>query len=152
MAVNWELIHFFWKYSARTLCILICVWAFFHGGVAERTGAFVTIVAWYLSFLFATHDGSGPPIATVLVDVVAMLSFIALAVGSRRPWTFFIAACMVNTVATHVIARTLEPSLFASITVSGLWGGYGILICLAAGIMGYWKRLRRERDGGLGYR
>lgn len=143
MAVDWELIHFFWKYSARTLCLLICGWAFFQGGVTERTGALITIVSWYLSFLNATHDGSGPAMTTVVVDVVTMLTFFVLAIWSRRPWTFFIAACMVNTVVTHVIARTLDPGLFASITVSGFWGGYGILACLAAGVAGYRSRIKQ---------
>lgn len=145
MALDWELIHFFWKYGARTLCLLICLWAVFQGGLAERTGALIIIVAWYLSYLNATQDGSGPPITTVMVDIVAALCFILLAVGSRKPWTFFIAACMINAVTTHFLARVLSLSIFASMTVSSFWGGYGILACLASGIMG---RRARIRHGG----
>ncbi|MBP2159473.1 MULTISPECIES: hypothetical protein [Asticcacaulis] len=143
MTLDWELIHFFWKYTARSLCIIICVWAFLQGGVTERAGALITIVAWYISFIHATHDGSGPAITTVVVDIVAMLCFAVLAIWSRRPWTFFITACMVNAVVTHFIARTLGLGTFAYVTVSGFWGGYGILACLAAGIMGHRALVRQ---------
>ena len=93
--MDWGLVFLFWKYSARILCILICAWALLRGGMTERIGAGIIAVAWYLSYLNATHDGSGPAVATVIVDVVATAGFIALAICSRRPWTFFIAACMV---------------------------------------------------------
>lgn len=141
MALDWDLIHFFWKYGARALCIIICTWAVLQGGTAERLGALITAVAWYLSYLNATQDGSGPAVATVVVDIAATAAFVALAVWSRRPWTFFIAACMLNAVATHFIARALDLGMFAYITVAGFWGGYGILICLASGIVGHRIRI-----------
>lgn len=143
MTVDWGLVYLAWKYVARTLCLVICLWAVFQGGVAERLGALITVTAWYISYLNATFDRSGTALATVMVDVAATAAFTALAVWSRRPWTVFIAACMVNAVVTHVIARALDPGLFASMAVSGFWGSYAILTCLAFGIVGHQTAIRR---------
>ena len=142
--MDWGLIFFIWKYSARILCILVCAWAFLQGGKTERIAAAIIIVGWYLSHLNATHDGSGPAIATVMIDIVVTACFAALAIWSRRPWTFFITACMVNAVATHFIARAFDLGVFAYVTVAGFWGSYAILTCLAFGVMGHRARLRAQ--------
>lgn len=145
MTPDWPLIWFFWQNGGRTLAFVVCTWALIRGQLPERLGAVTIAVSWLLSYLNARLDGSGPADATVAIDVVTAVCFGALALWSRRPWTFFIAACMVNLIITHLVARSLGLGKFAYVTLCGFWGGYALCLCLAAGVWACERSRRASR-------
>lgn len=115
-----------------------CTWALWRGGPVERYGATVIVVSWILSYVVDTHDGQpGPAIFTI--DVVTMLLFVHLALKSRRVWTLIAAACMVDTVGAHIGAMAFHFDGFSYITITGIFGGWGMVFSLAGGMIARMK-------------
>ena len=137
--------NFLWVYGSAFLACLCCIWAFWQGGRVEKYAAAIIFVAWVLSSLLQSHNGKGPGIWVELIDIVVLILFAALSLWSRRIWTLFITACQLDAVASHLVAHLTHFGVFSYLTATGLWGGEGLLIALAFGIVGYQKQQKLER-------
>ena len=135
--MNLHMLELLWMYGAWVTLFLSCGWAFWKGGAVERTGAAILAVCWALWVVLHRLDGSGPGYIGISIDVVSMVAFVWLAIRTRRPWVFFVAAATVNSVATHFIARWLHMGAYGYITALGVWGAYAPLLGLAFGVWAY---------------
>ncbi len=137
-----------WGIVWRILAIIICTHAVWRGGRDERIGAAIIFVSWVFSKLLHKTTGYGPSIGVIWVDVVTMFTVIGLSLWTRKIWTAFMAAFMVNDILCH-IAGNFSPNvnLVAYITGTTFWGGYCLIFALEGGMIGLeltrWKE-RRE--------
>lgn len=131
-----------WTAGSNIAAALCCAWAFWRGGLTERLGSLIIVAGFYATTLLKqTHQGPG--VAIVVIDVLGLVLFLALALWSRRLWVFFAAAAMVNAVFAHFAQQLAPYGLYAYASAAGLWGGWALLVCLAFGIVGHQLRLKR---------
>ncbi len=131
-----------WGILWRVLAVIICTHAAWRGGRDERIGAAVIFVGWALSHLLASKTGYAPSAGIITVDVTVMFGLIGFSLWTRKIWTAFMAAYMVNTVLCH-IAGSFSPNvnLVAYITGTTFWGGYCQIFALEGGMIGReWSR------------
>ncbi|ESQ84624.1 hypothetical protein [Asticcacaulis benevestitus] len=134
-----------WQISGTLIAIVCCVWAWRCGGPAERRGAIYILTAWLLSVAFQSHQASGPGVWVDIIDILLLAALVHLSVQSRKPWTLFAAACQLDTIASHMSQVLSGFSQWAYVVVLGIWGGYGLLICLAIGTYNHQRETRRLR-------
>ncbi len=134
-------VRFAWKWTGLVLMIICVIWALWRGEKPERTGAVILATSWGLTDLFHKHGVYGPEVSVILIDCITLLAFIWLSLWSRRLWTVFLSAFQLDAVASH-FAVLLAPQIgsFSYITATGLWGGYGLVFALAAGMWGIERR------------
>ncbi|ESQ93100.1 hypothetical protein ABAC460_02250 [Asticcacaulis sp. AC460] len=135
-----------WVWGGFVLCLIICGWGLWRGDGANRVGAGIVLVAWCLSLaLHQWGNYGGPELPVVVIDIVAMLLLMALSFRSRRIWTLVASALQIATVASHFAAGITHFNNWTYITVTGLLGGYGLLLCMAVafGI----HEVNRKRQG-----
>lgn len=137
-----------WQYSGVILATLVCGWSFLRGGPTERFGAAVVIVGWYLSILLQSHSPKGPGIWVEIIDAVMLLLFLYLSLSTRRLWTILISACQLDTVVFHLAAKVAHYGQYPYVVAIGLWGGYGLLLALAWGVLEHRGRLKRMNGAG----
>ena len=116
--------------------VVCCTWAFWRGGPVERYGAAILIASWMLSYVVDTRGGQPNPII-ITIDTLTMLVFIGVSFWSRRLWTLFAAAFMVDTVCAHVCAILFHFDAFSYITITGIFGGWGQIFALTGGVISY---------------
>ena len=141
MLLQW--VWILWVWGGNLAAIICCIWAFWRGGPVERWGAAIISIGWILTVIFHLPNGGGPGAIVTVIDIVALALFLVLAVWSRRIWVFFAAACQLNAVFSHFIHNIANFGIYGYATAVGLWGGWALLICLACGILGYQRMLRR---------
>lgn len=125
-----------WTSGSNIAAAICCLWAFWRGGTVERVGAGVIGLAWALTVL-VKDPNMGPNLAIVWIDIALLAGLVALAMWSRRIWVFFAAACALNAVFSHFAKSFTDFGLYSYASAAGFWGGWALLVCLAAGIMGY---------------
>ena len=133
----------FWKHGGEIATTLICLWALWRGGLPERIGSLTMLIGWALTDLLLAPDG-GPGPWVLAVDTGMFVSYAALAVWFRLPWSFFAAGCMLNAVATHYLHKITSFGVFTFATSETFWGGWAIIICLAWGVVSHRSRLRKR--------
>lgn len=141
--------HQIWRFGGHIAAFVCCTWAFWRGGVHERTAAGLIAAGWLLSALLTSRTGHGPGIYVVSIDVIILLAFFALAVWSRKLWTFFLAACMLNSVLSHFTEHLIHFERFSYVTAIGFWGGWATLICLATGVNGHIRQQKCQAATAL---
>jgi len=137
-------IEFIWAWGGLALATIVCVAALIWGGSTERMIAITLWVAWVVSLLVESHGPKGPGDQVILIDVFVLLVFIGVSLKTRRLWTLFATASQVDDVASHFGARLLHWGLYSYITATGIWGGYFLIGCILAGIVGHRRRLGRN--------
>lgn len=135
-----------WVYGSDVAAIICCSWAFWHGGPVERIAGGIIAVGWIMTIIFKLPNGAGPGQVVVDIDVAVLILFTFLALWARRWWTIFAAACMLNAVICHFVHLFGGFGIYSYATTSGFWSGYALLICLAFGIFGYRRGVRRQRQ------
>ena len=140
------LIKYIWAYASFILATVTCVAATLWGGRYERIVAATFWISWALTFLVQSRGSLGPGDQVILIDSVVLIIFIWVSLKSRQPWVLLATASQVDDVASHLAARLLHFGLGSYIIATGIWGGYFITVCLAAGTIGYRVRLKRERN------
>lgn len=115
--------------------MLVCVLAAWRGRDLERLAAGGYLAAWALS-LVAFRAGTGETQwAVLIIDLVLLGGFVAIALKTQRYWPLFSAAFQLLAVATH-LARALDAAVsgWAYQTAGIIWGylvifaiGYGAL-------------------------
>ena len=128
---------------------LICVFAAWAGGRAQKVVALICFVAWMVSAAIQDRSFKLPQYATLWFDVVLMIVFVVLALRWRQKWLTGVATFQVLTMASH-FAMILDPRIWpkASITAYMVWS-YMVLVCLLwGGVAGLLDRRRRTFPSG----
>ena len=137
-------IEYIWAWGGFALATIVCAAALIWGGTAGRVVAATFWIAWVLSLLVASHDPHRPGIQVDLIDVVVLVVFVVVSFRTRRLWTMFAAACQLDDVVSHFGGRLLHYGISSTITATGIWGGYALIACIAAGIVTHQRELRRN--------
>ncbi len=125
--------HLIWVWSS-TLAAVACILAgLIRGGAPERWGAVILFLTWFSVPLIDNHRGFRPGIFTV--DVLTLIAYGVLSAWSRKPWTFFATVFQLATVATHVATLLDWTSNFTYMTVSQIFGAWGLVIATAWGVL-----------------
>lgn len=143
--MDWHLAHVIWQNSGRLAFIVCIASAFWKGGPTEKKGAALIAAAWVLSPIVTKFDGPGPGIYVHMVDTALLISFVFLALQTRRLWVFAMCMCVLNGLVTYFVTGYKVFSMYAFITATTFWLGYAELICLAFGIVDYRLTLRRRK-------
>lgn len=133
--------HLYW-----TLLALTCVYAFIRGGRDERLVAIVCLFASVLtSFVLSPWSQRYSQIESgeLLVDLVVLGAFIAVALRSDRFWPLWVAGLQLTSSLAHLMKGVhldLMPQAYAAATK--FWS-YPILFII---LVGTWRSHRRARD------
>lgn len=122
---------------------LICVFAAWAGGRAQKVVAAIVFVAWVGSAAIQDRSYKVPQYATLWLDIGLAIVFLVLALRWRRKWLTGLATFQVLTMASH-FAMILDPRIWpkASITAYMVWS-YMVLVCLLwGGVAGLIDRRR----------
>jgi hypothetical protein len=139
------------QYVGIAVVTLLCVWAWFRGGPAERIGAVVLFFGWICSILFHEIRQGGPGPIVVAIDIAMAVAFSALLIRYRKIWLVLIVACQINLVAAHFVAIPQFIDGWSFFLVINIWGGYGLLFSLALGMilheLGFGRRSKVTATG-----
>ena len=133
------------RYIYWAILLAICGYALWRGQRDERIVAGICLVASVASFLSLTqwHDRySNVEYRLLLVDIVTLASFVAVALQSKRFWPLWVAGLQLTTSMGHML-KAIDSSLIPVAYGAALrmWA-YPILIILAVGT---WRSHRRSR-------
>ena len=129
---------------ATAVCLAAGLW----GGKTERVFAATFWIAWALTIVVQSHGSKGPGGQVILIDSLVLVVFVAASVKSRRLWTIFATASQIDDVASHITARLLHFGLWSYLSAVGIWGGWFLIFCIAAGTIGYRLRLKTGTRSG----
>ena len=134
------------QYVNTVLVCILCAWAWFRGGPAERQGAALILPSWILSIIFHEVRQGGPGPIVVGIDIFVAVAFVVLLIMHRKIWLVLMVACQVNLVAAHFIAIPQFIDGWSFFLVINIWGGYGVLISLALGMVLHELGVGRKRN------
>lgn len=130
------ILHTIWAYIYYIFLVACCGYAIFHGSRSEYLGAAIMIVGSLSTLavgrLFGT-SWTGVEGGIFVVDIVALVAFIHLALNSDRFWPMWATAFHLLAVTIHtttLVARHITPWAFA--TGATFWA-YPMLLALAIG-------------------
>ena len=135
-----------------TLLAISCGYALLRGRKYERLTAIICIVASIVSVLLRAplHERYlGVEAGDLLVDLVVLSAFVAIALQSDRFWPLWVAGLQLTTSFSHflrAIDANLIPQAYAA--AERFWS-YPILIILAVAV---WRHQQRVRQQGVGSR
>ncbi len=139
------LIAYLWAYGGLILATIVCLAAAIWGGVSERIVAATFWLAWILTLVVESTGAKGPGDLVILIDTAVLVIFVVLSARTRQLWLLLATASQLDDVASHFSARLLHYGLFSYVVATGIWGGYFITACLAAGTIGHQRRLRAQK-------
>ncbi|MDC7676571.1 hypothetical protein [Asticcacaulis machinosus] len=115
---NW--IWWFWVSGSSVVAAACGIIAWWRGGVPERYGFTLILIGWTLTPFVQDRGGHGPGVWVMLLDIITFIGLIVISVWSRRIWTLFACAFMLDTVASHLVVF-LAPhvDLYSYITSLG---------------------------------
>jgi hypothetical protein len=133
--------HLYW-----TLLALTCGYAFIRGGRDERVVAIVCAVASILTaFVLSPWSQRYSQIESgeLVVDLVVLAAFVAVALRSDRFWPLWVAGLQLTSSLAHLmkgINLELLPQAYAAATK--FWS-YPILFII---LVGTWRSHQRDRN------
>jgi hypothetical protein len=134
------------QYYFRALLIAVCLYALWRGRGEERIVALICLgatLASRLAFSPLSVRYHGVESGLLVIDLVVLASFVAVALRSQRFWPLWVAGLQLTTSMAHLmkaIDSTLMPMAYGA--AIALWS-YPILIILA---IGTWRGQRRHAD------
>ncbi|WKL58316.1 hypothetical protein Q1W73_04870 [Asticcacaulis sp. ZE23SCel15] len=130
---NW--VWWFWVSGSSIVAAACGIIAWWRGGAPERYGFTLILIGWTLTPFVQDRGGHGPGVWVMLLDIITFAGLIVISVWSRRIWTLFAGAFMLDTVASHLVVF-LAPhvDLYSYITSLGLWSGYALALSMVAGV------------------
>lgn len=130
------------------ILVLCTLYALLKGGAPERIGAGIIALGSILS-LAAVSGPAGRfgsvEVGVFLVDVAALVAFLALAFRAERYWPLWVAALQVIGTTGHAI-KLVDPAVIprAYAFILALWT-YGMLSMV---VLGTWRHQRRLARNG----
>jgi hypothetical protein len=123
-----------------------CGYAMLRGGAPERISAAITAYAVILTY-YATNWGPGRfatvEVGILVVDVVALAAWAAVAVYAQRFWPIWLTALDVIAVAGHGV-KMADPDLRWGYAFAIAFWSYPMLLVLAGGTWCHRRRLARH--------
>ena len=132
-----------WAWGGTVMAMAVWIWAYWRGEWPERWVSTIMLVGWFVTPLVQHHPPVSPDVGTTIVDTIILILFAAISVASRRLWTVFLTAFQLNDVLSHFVAGIVKIGAYSYITAIGFWGGYCVVLALAAGVWGS-ERMRRR--------
>lgn len=131
------------QYFFRALLLISCGYALWRGRRDERIVALVCLSATLASrFAYSTAPQlySSVEFGLLIIDLVVLAIFVAVAAGSARFWPLWIAGLQLTTSMAHAL-KAIDPDLLNRAYGAALaaWS-YPILIIL---VIGTWRGRRR---------
>jgi hypothetical protein len=130
-------------YPALLTC---CGYALARGGPPERLCAILFLVGTALSVWLTPPLGqrfAHLELGIFLVDVLVLIGFVALAVGSQRYWPMWMSSMQLVAVMSHSTSVLISQPLPWAYSVAIQFWGYPMLIMMAWGAARHRERLRR---------
>lgn len=128
------------------LLVITCGYAVKEGGQPERLASLAIalgVVATYLLPFDPTHSFRSVELPELLIDIVALAAFVAIAAVANRFWPMWLAALHLVGVGIHGV-KGYEPNLLPTIYAAASGKiGYGLLIIIAAGVYRHQARIAR---------
>ena len=138
--------YYTWAIVGRIWGLILVPLMLWRGGPVERLGAAIYALAWGATFLLQDRSGTGPGMTVLIIDGMMALAFIVLSVRSRKLWTVFAAGCAINAVLSHLAGLLGRIDIAAYVTAITMWGGYGMLASLTAGLISVeWTKRKRAK-------
>jgi hypothetical protein len=132
-------------YLYHALLLAVCAYAFMAGRSDERSAAAICLIATLATrFVLSplTSRYSGIEGGVLLVDVLVLAAFTAIALRSDRFWPLWVAGLQLTTILAHLLKAAkfdLLPEVYAA--AARFWV-YPILIIL---LIGTWRVQHRPR-------
>jgi hypothetical protein len=131
-----------------SLLLGCCIYAYRRGGAPEWIGAAILAVGSFLSFAALSSGATiyrSVEVGVFVVDVAALIAFLALALRAQRLWPLWVTAFQLIGIAGHAV-RMADPHLMP-------WGyafalrfwAYPMLLLL---VLGTWNHQRRKARFG----
>jgi len=113
-----------------------CVVVAWRGGRPEKLGAGVIAAAWVLSTLVEQrHSWLEPQVGVFIVDILALIGFVAIAYWSRRYWAIWVAGFHAVGVLTHLLFLINPQALYRAYYMLSFSIGFLLLGALLAGVI-----------------
>jgi hypothetical protein len=127
------------------LTIGCCVYALWRGGSPEKIAAIVITSGWLLSVGVISQSGTfqSVEIGILLVDLVCLLVFVAIALAADRFWPLWVAALQLIGTAGHA-ASLVDPAIVPRVYafMVSVWA-YPMIILMIVGTWRHQQRLAR---------
>lgn len=129
----------------HALLVGVCLYAFLRGRADERMAAIICIVATLATRLVLSPQASrysGVETGVVLVDMIALAGFVAIALRTDRFWPLWVAGLQLTTLVAHVLKAIqidLVPHAYGA--AARFWV-YPIFLII---VVGTWRSQRREQ-------
>ena len=128
------------------LLIACCYLAWRYGGGPERIGVAILTIGSVLTLAVVSAPVSrfhSVEIGILLVDTVALLSFLALALFAERLWPLWVTSLHAVGTAGHAV-KLVDPQVIGSAYQFALaFWSYPMLLLIALGTWNHQKRLAR---------
>lgn len=118
-----------------------CGYALLRGTRDAQIVAVVTLVASFASY-FVVSRYTGVEVGVLVVDVLVLLAFTAVALKSDRFWPLWIAGLQLTTTLGHALRAVEDQIVPIAYAVSLRFWSYPIQIIL---IVAVWRSLRRKQ-------
>lgn len=127
------------------IALVVVAFAFLKGDEPERVGAGAYALGLLASLLLQDDSRlSGPQWGVMIVDIVMLGVYAALAWKSRRSWPVWAGALQALIVMSHLLTFIdLRPPLAAFYAVMNL-ASYGILLVIVIGTLQAWRGRRAD--------
>jgi len=127
------------------ISLAVVAFAFLKGDEPERVGASAFALALLASLLLQDDSRlSGPQWGLMIIDIVMLGVYAALAWKSRRSWPVWAGALQALIVMSHLLTFIdLRPPLAAFYAVMNL-ASYGILLVIVIGTLQAWRGRRAD--------
>lgn len=135
------------NYYFFALLFACCLYAFVSGGVPERFGAAayaLACIASHLLFSAPSIKYRSVETAVFIVDVVAFVAFIVIALRANRFWPIWVSGLLGLGVLAHLARWAGSGTLpWAYQVIMSVWS-YPILALIALGTFSHQRRLKRN--------
>ena len=116
--------------------VFTCGIVAWRGERPEKLGATVIVAAWVLSTVFEQRRSwLEPQVGVFIVDILALIAFVAIAAWSRRYWAIWVAGFHAVGVLTHVLVLINPRALYRAYYMLSFSIGFLLLGALLAGVM-----------------
>jgi hypothetical protein len=125
----------------------VAAYAMFRGRTDERAAALICVVATIASVLVnssLTRRFTGVETGVLIVDVLALAAFTAIALRTRRFWPLWVAGFQLTSTFAHALKAihfSLVPQVYAA--AERFWV-YPIFLAIVVGTWRTQQRLRRQ--------
>lgn len=129
------------------LLLICCGYALVRGGAPERIGAAIYAIGTaftVLAYREAAIRFASIEVGPFVIDVVALIAFLVLALRARRLWPLWMTAFQAVATTGH-FAKLADPEMirWAYAVLLGIWA-YPMLLILAIGTFNHQRRLKRN--------